>query len=249
MIATVSSPAAHLQFSTDCAPSRSLIWDTTMAHTRDCQPMATRISCLKRPVPESPAARGSGKKKSVTFPLDILFKAAVKEHRSSEVAAIVKLLVPVHLAEAAQRAPTIRTSSARQSAAAAAGNASIKTCLEPLSINQVSSEGYSAVMLCARDGHLQAMRLLVAAGADLGKQTAKGVSVFHLVATSGTVEAMRWLLANCGLSYEDMRRAVNSVVCRFMSGHSKPQSVEMFTLLKASLEYLVQQTKTNRLRS
>jgi ankyrin repeat protein len=64
----------------------------------------------------------------------------------------------------------------------------------PNSIDE--QNGWTPVMRCLINRHLNAVHELVARGADLSLRARDGTSVTHLAAAGGDLDCMKWLLAN-----------------------------------------------------
>ena len=200
------------------------------ARNLDVCPSRKISSCLKSA--RGPAEGMSKKTKSVTFPLNVLFLDAVKDHRTSDVAEIINLLVPQSFSER-----TLKLSAEQSTTLHQTLSTQIKLCLDLFNIDVKSKGGYTALMLCARGGQFHAFRLLVLGGANLRHTTRGGWNVFHVLAATGSLDMIRWLLANCSLSNRDKLEILSGVMQDCVSFLRRPQFVDMHAFLKASVEY------------
>eukprot|EP00117_Sycon_ciliatum_P047828 scpid66916/ scgid34124/ len=212
-------------------------WAEMDLQMREQPQAAAKAGCLKVRNGSDSDSTVAQKKKSVSFPLNTIFSAAVKDHRENEINTIVNLLVPEPYTSQTLRQPSVQASAAIRH--------EVKVRLDLLHINQVSAKGFSALLLCARAGHFDAVRSLVMAGASVSILAPGGWSIFHAATMAGRADMMGWLLANCGLSYAEIYKRVFAVQKELFYVLGQSKMSEMKNMVDASVQYLSGNLRTD----
>ena len=123
--------------------------------------------------------------KQVTFPIDVMFDAAVRDHDVDEVASLLKTLAPPS---------STRVRSASDPSAYDLGSGARWLC--PLNVNAHCRKlGLTALHLCCLQGRLDCVRALAAGGANCDARDKRGWTPLHVAAWAGHADVVEVLLA------------------------------------------------------